>query len=187
MLLLGGGRQHSPKDIVPNLAGNTETELKVLVVMSEVVSLHFTKVSRETGVVKRIVAWTKTIVRFRHARYIGTGLTHVIDDIHGKRTRDDTIGNSLGEDEVCKLCKRRLKDKEQQGRHNEPQLVHREIMVNTVEQEMESDGPSCVGQVVVEVEEESVHTVFKDGPDEDAECEAQEEVASRGGRRDGDR
>lgn len=62
LLLLGGGRQHSPKDIVPNLAGNTETELKVLIVMSEVVSLHFTKISRETGVVKRIVAWTKRLL-----------------------------------------------------------------------------------------------------------------------------
>lgn len=59
LLLLGRGRQHSPKDIVPHLAGNAETELKVLVMMSEVVSLHFTKISWETGVVKCIVAWTR--------------------------------------------------------------------------------------------------------------------------------
>lgn len=59
LVLLGRGRQHSPKDIVPHLAGNAETELKVLVMMSEVVSLHFTKISWETGVVKCIVAWTR--------------------------------------------------------------------------------------------------------------------------------
>lgn len=85
-----------------------------------------------------------------------------------------------------KLRKRRLKDKEQQGGHDETQLVHWKVMVNTMEQEMEGDSPSCVREVVVEVEEESVHGVFQNGPDEDAECEAEREIADRGERRDGD-
>lgn len=113
-------------------------------------------------------------------------MAQVVNDIHGKRARDDTIGNGLGEDNVRKLCKRRLKDKEQQGGHDEPQLVHRKVMVNTMEHEMKGDSPSCVGEVVVKVEEESVHAVFENGPDEDAECEAEGEIAESGEGRDGD-
>ena len=40
------------EDVVPDLAGDAETKVEVLVVMSEMVFLHLTHVGRETGVMK---------------------------------------------------------------------------------------------------------------------------------------
>ena len=40
------------EDVVPDLAGDAETEVEVLVVTSEMVFLHLTHVGRETGVMK---------------------------------------------------------------------------------------------------------------------------------------
>ena len=40
------------EDVVPDLAGDAETKVEVLVVMSEMVFLHLTHVGWETGVMK---------------------------------------------------------------------------------------------------------------------------------------
>lgn len=38
--------------------------------------------------------------------------------------------------------------------------------MNPMKKEMESECPSGVGEVLVQVEEETVHCVLKDGPDD---------------------
>ena len=45
-------REDGVEDVVPDFAGDAETEVEVLVVMSEMVFLHLTHVGRETGVMK---------------------------------------------------------------------------------------------------------------------------------------
>lgn len=72
------------------------------------------------------------------------------------------------EDGVGEFPERRGEDQEQSRRHDEAQAVHGEVVVDAMEEEVQGDGGAVVGQVVVDVEEASVHAVLDDGPDGEA-------------------
>lgn len=99
---------------------------------------------------------------------------HIVEDVESECTRDDPIGNRFREDQVRQVGKWRFEDKEQRRRHDEPESVHREVMVDSVEEEMEHKGPVGIGEVVVDVEEEAVEGVFEDRPDDVAGEEGDE-------------
>lgn len=121
--------------------------------MRKVVPLHLGHVLRQPGVVQGVV----------HA---------VVEDVEGERAGDDAVGDACREDEVCEVGERRLEQEEQRRRHDESQSVHREVVVDAVQEEVEHERPVSIGEVVVDVEEESVERVLEDGPDDVAREEA---------------
>lgn len=145
-----------------------------LVVVSQVVLLHLSHVLRQPGVVKGIV----------HA---------VVEDVESVCARDDSVGDRLGEYEVGELCKGVGEGEEKNRRHDETKAmnrngafvsgkamnesgcrdglpVHRKVMVDTVQQEVQHQRPVGVRQQVIDVEQESMETVFQKCPN-DVACE----------------
>ena len=59
--------------------------------------------------------------------------------------------------------------------------VHRKVMVDTVQQEMQDQGPVAVRQEVIDVEEESMEAVFEERPDDGSGDVARNEFGKRGG------
>ena len=51
------------------------------------------------------------------------------------------------DDSMCKLPERCCQNDKKCGRHNKPVFVHRQVVVNTVEEEVESDADTVVGKV----------------------------------------
>ena len=121
--------------------------------MRQVVPLHLGHVLRQSSVVQRVV----------HA---------VVQDVERKRSADDTVGDGLGEQGMGESGERRFKDEEEQGRHDEAETVHRQVVMDAVQQEVKHDCPVGIRKVVIDVEEEAVEGVFEDGPDDVADEEA---------------
>lgn len=101
----GGHLKLSSKDVVPNLACDTETQLEVLVVMFEMILLHTFHVLRQFGVVHSVV----------HA---------IVHNVHGKATRDDTVSYCLREQGMCQLGEWVAKYEEEQRWHDQSQSIH---------------------------------------------------------------
>ncbi len=77
-------------------------------------------------------------------------------------------------------------DEEERRGHDEPELVHGEIVVDAVQQKVQRDRPVGVGEVVVEVEEEAMKRVLEDCPDDVAGEEACGECCESWGGREGE-
>ena len=86
--------------------------------MSQVVSLHVCEILRQFRMVKSIV----------HA---------VVEDVKGKGTADDTIGDCFWKEGVSESGEWCFEREEECRRHDESEPVHWEVMVNTVKKEME--------------------------------------------------
>jgi hypothetical protein len=114
--------------------------------MGEMVPLHFSHVLRQLSMVERVV----------HA---------VVKNVECEGAGNNTIGDIGREDDVRKLGEWRFEKEEQGRRHDETQSVHGEVMVDTVEKEMEHQRPVGVREQVVNVEEESVEGVLEDRPE----------------------
>jgi len=84
-LLLTLNGEHGVEHHIPYLAGHSEPELKVLIVVSEMIFLHCTHVRWQLRVVQSVM----------HA---------VIQDVKRERTRDNAICHSRREDGVRQLC-----------------------------------------------------------------------------------
>lgn len=82
----------------------------------------------------------------------------------GKGSSDDSIGHGDRKEDVGELSEWRFQNEKQGGGHDEPQLVHGQVVMNPVQQKVEKDGNIVIRKVVVEVEEETVKHVFKNGP-----------------------
>ena len=104
--LFGAKVELSIEAVVPDLARDSEPELKVLVVVGEVVLLHLCHVLGELGVVERVV----------HA---------VVEDVERERARDEPVGDLGGEDGVGEVGEGELEDEEQHRRHDEAETVLR--------------------------------------------------------------
>ena len=126
---------------------------RVLTVVLEVVLLHHAQVRWELGVVKSVV----------HA---------IVNDVHCKRARYDAVGDSGGEDGVDEFSEGGLEDKEKQRWHDETQAVHGEVVVNSVHEEVQHQEYRSVWEEIVDVEQESVHAVFENRPDDNTQHEA---------------
>lgn len=58
---------------------------------------------------------------------------------------------------------------EEDGWHDEAEAVHRDVVVDTVQEEVQRQRVRVIRQVVVQVEEEAVHDVFDERPEQVAE------------------
>ena len=76
----------------------------------------------------------------------------VVQDIERERARNDPIRNGSREDKMCEPCEGRLEREEEDGGHNKSEAVHREVVVDTVHQEVEGEEGGGVGEVEVDVE-----------------------------------
>lgn len=75
------------------------------------------------------------------------------------------------EDCVCQLPERSSQKHEQCRWHNKTILIHREIVVDTMKQEVQSKTDTVVRKPVVNVEEESVHQILDESPETHAASE----------------
>lgn len=122
--------------------------------MKQVVLLHLPHVGRQLGVVKRIV----------HT---------VIAHVHRKRSRDDAVGKGCRrEDEVGQPREGEGEDEEEEWRHDEAKAVHGQVVVDSVQEEVQCEEWTSVGEELVDVEEEAMQSVLEKRPDEDAERKA---------------
>lgn len=65
-------------------------------------------------------------------------------------------------------------DDEKGWRHHQPHPVHWQVVVDPVHEEMEGECDVVFGQVVVQMEQESVHTVLNQGPDKEPQTPEEE-------------
>lgn len=119
----------------------------------EVILLHVAEVRWKLCMVKRVV--------------------HQIVAYVGKEcTADDAVCEcSCWENGVCEACEWEREDKEQERWHDQSKAIHRQIMMNAVEEEVKCQARPIVWEHVIDVEEESVEDVLEYCPDEDADGE----------------
>lgn len=84
------------------------------------------------------------------------------------------VSCSCGVPVVVYYCVRKFpegygENHEECWRHDEPKSVHRQIMVNAVEKEVQCNEKSVIGKVVVDVEQTSVHSIFDKRPNAETE------------------
>jgi len=156
------------KDVVPYLAGHTKTEFKVLVMVGQVVFLHFLEVCWEPGMVQCVM----------HT---------IIKDIEGKGPRDDTVCYCRREDKMSQPRERGLQKCEQSRWHNQAEPIHRKIMVNPMHQEMERQKDGLIREPLIDVEQKPVHAVLEHCPNDVSDEETQYRLDPRvdGDGRDG--
>lgn len=69
-----------------------------------------------------------------------------------KSARDDTVRDRRREERMCKLGERERERKEEGRGHDEAQAVHREVVVDPVQQKVQRQERRGVGQPFVDVE-----------------------------------
>ena len=82
----------------------------------------------------------------------------------GECSSDGTISHSSGEQDVCQLREGVRQDEEQQRGHDKPQTVHGQIMVNSVQEEVQRQRPRCIREVIVNMEQEPMESILQDSP-----------------------
>lgn len=93
----------------------------------------------------------------------------VADVAEDATTVDSSSGMpAVGKDSMGKIPEGGCKHHEESGRHDQSILIHGQVMVNTMEQEVQSDANTVVGEVVVKMEQESVKAILGKSPEEDA-------------------
>lgn len=63
-------------------------------------------------------------------------------------------------------CEGRLEREEEDRGHDKSETVHREVVVDTMHQEVKGKESGSVGEVEVNMEEEPVEGVFQESPDD---------------------
>lgn len=128
--LLGVVDELSAKNAIPELACNSETQLIIEEVMSKVVLLELLVPEGQVLVVKEVV---------------GKVVADVSEDT-------STVGCHssipvVEKDGMSNLPERSSQSGKESRRHNQTVSIHRKIMVNTMENEMQTDTYSVVGEV----------------------------------------
>lgn len=104
--------------IIPDFRGNTKAEIKVLVMMGKVVLFHFFHVLREFRVMQRIV----------HA---------VIENVKCECSRNNAVSHRNREYKIGKSGHGERKEEEEWWRHDQSQPIHRQIVVDSMHQEVQ--------------------------------------------------
>lgn len=131
--------------------------------MFQMVPLQFAPISRQVPMMQKVV---------RHV------IAHVPEDTAAE---DGLRGEEVvEEDRVREVPERRREGEEQRRRHDEPQPVHGQIVVDAVQEEVRCQRDSVVREVGVDVEEAPMQDVLHERPD----AEAEDPVGGEGGRRE---
>lgn len=128
--LLGVVNKLSTEDGVPESAGNSETKLVIEEVMSKVVLLEVLVPQRQVLVVKEVVCKIVTDIS-KDTSAVGCYCSIPV----------------VAEDAMSYPPKRSSQKSEESGWHNKTVPIHRKIMVDTVEDEMQSDSYTVIGQI----------------------------------------
>lgn len=129
------GRAHlqlGTKNPVPEAAGNAKAVLVVSKVVLKMVLLQLLVPRRELLVVKEVVSQVVKRVA-EHTTAVGCCRSIPV----------------VEEDSVCELPEWCCKRCEQRRGHDQPIPVHWQVVVNTVEQEMQGESGTIVGKVAV--------------------------------------
>lgn len=100
----------------------------------------------------------------RQARVVQGVMRAVIKNIKSEGPRDQSIGNGSREEGVAKLCERIRENAEQDRGHDESQAIHRKIMMDPMEEEMQHKEERSVGEESIDVKEESMKGILQDSP-----------------------
>lgn len=132
LLHLGVLGEAGAEHAVPELAGDAERELVLEVVVRHVIPLELLVPERRAGEVNPVVR-------------------HVVADVP-KQTAAEAGGPRVPvveEDGVGEGPERRAEDAEQGRGHDEAVLVHGEVVVNSMKQEMQRNSYSVVGKIAI--------------------------------------
>jgi len=80
---------------------------------------------------------------------------------------------------MCKLGERSLQHREESWGHDQSQSIHRHVMMNAMQQEVQSHEDRHVRQVIIDVEQEAMQGIFEEGPDDIPCNEAQQALEDR--------
>ncbi|KAL2273974.1 hypothetical protein FJTKL_03761 [Diaporthe vaccinii] len=146
------------EDTVPELAGDTEAVLVVEEVVLKVVFLELLVPERQILVMQEVVC-------------------HVVARVAEHAAREHSHGNEPVpvEEEVCQFPEWRNQHQKERGRHDEPVLVHRQVVVDTVQGEMQCDTDSVVRKVA-ETPIKTVKEILNERPDEEAQYQEGRQV-----------
>jgi len=146
--------EHGVEYHVPYPASHPKPKFEILIVVSKVIFFH-----------RPHVCWKLRVVQ---------GIVHaVIQNVECKGTRYNAVCHRRREDSMSQLCQRRLQYREQERRHDKPQAIHRHEMMNTMEQEMQHEEDRPIWEHFVDMEQETMHAIFQNGPDYVSREEAQ--------------
>lgn len=147
-LLISGG-DLSAEDNVPELAGDTETQLVVFVVVLQVGFFDLLEELRQLGVMQDIMG----------------DIVHDVAQSSAGKARTSHVEWQKTEHQLVEwICQ----NDEQRWGQNQTISVHRQVMVDTMQEEVESQEKTVVGQVVVQMEQESVQAILYKGPHKQA-------------------
>lgn len=103
--------------------------------------------------------------------YLLSVVEEIVGQIVANVAKDATTKHSgshvpvPGENGVCEIPEGSGQDNEESWRHHKAVLVHREIVMNSVEQEVQSKTNAVVGQFLIEVEQTAVEAVLNESPE----------------------
>lgn len=94
-------------------------------------------------------------------------MRHIVADVAKNTTTVHSRGSVpvIEEDGVGEVPERRSEKYEERGRHDQAQPVHGKVMVDTVKQEVQRDGHTIVGKMIIKMEEAAVHAILDQSPD----------------------
>lgn len=129
---LHGRLQLCAKDVVPELAGDAETQFVVEEVVLQVILLELLVPEREILMVQEVVRQVVADIAKDAAAVDGRAEVPVV--------REDDTG------QLPEWCGQH---NEERGGHDQTVLVHRQVVVDAVEEEVEGDANSVVRKVAI--------------------------------------
>lgn len=144
-------RKLGAKDVVPKLARDSEAQLVVKEMMRKMVLLETLVPQREVLVMEEVMC-------------------QIVADVAKDTTAVDSSRDRpvVEEEELGKVPEGGGEDYKQSRWHDEAVFVHRQVMVNPMQQEVQGDAHSIVREIIVEVEEEPVQNILNQAPEEKA-------------------
>jgi len=140
------------KDDVPESTCYTKAILVIHKVVLEMIFLQLPPVRRQGSVVQEVMG-------------------QVVANIAEYTSTEHCCSNMPipVENEVCEFPEGNGEGDEKRRWHDQPQLVHWQVVVNAVEKKVESNGNTVIRKEAVKMEQKSVQNVFHQCPEEQSE------------------
>ena len=130
------------EDFIPDFAGDTVSIISINVVMLIVISLHFPQVFN-----KRLAM-------------VDINVSHIVANISDDKS-DSKESSKVAGKEICDGWEEDgINDQSEDGREDESIGVHRDSVMDTVDNEMEIESVFIIRKGVIEMEDSSVKSIF---------------------------
>lgn len=131
--------------------GDAITRVKVLVMVSDVVSLHGAKVLSDGFTMMKVV------------------VSKVVHDVTGEEAGHESTGNIDGEEGADNGIVEGSGDGCSKGwGHDEAHTVHGEVMVDAMEDKVDEEADGVIGDEIIEVEDKTMKEILNEGPETQA-------------------